>query len=77
MTNLSELPNNQPLRFDTHQAADFIGFKPSTLKLSRVTGILAGVNSPTYRKMGRKVVYDRVVLEVWLSQFENQPNTAA
>ncbi len=77
MTNQVEQSNGQPLRLDTNQAAEFIGFKPSTLKISRVTGMLAGVNSPEYRKLGRKVVYDRTVLVEWMNQFKNQANTAA
>ena len=66
----------QTNRLDTDEASAFIGFKPSTMKLSRVTGTLAGVNTPVFRKIGRKVFYDRAVLEEWLNQFENQPNTA-
>lgn len=64
-------------RLDTKQAAGFLGFAVSTLKISRVTGTLAGVKAPAYRKLGRKVVYDTSILEDWLGQFGNQPNTAA
>ena len=67
---------HQP-RLDTHNAAKIIGFASTTLRISRVTGILAGVPAPAYRKIGRKVVYDRVVLDEWLNQFENQNNTAS
>ena len=62
---------------NTHECAGDLGFASSTIRMSRVTGILAGVPAPTYRKIGRKVVYDRVVLEEWLSQFANQANTAS
>ena len=62
---------------DTHGCAIILGFASSTIRISRVTGTLAGVPAPTYRKIGRKVVYDRVVLEEWLNQFNNQPNTSA
>ena len=65
------------LRLDTHAAGKIIGFASSTLRMSRVTGILAGVPAPAYRKVVRKVVYDRVVLDEWLNQFENQNNTAS
>jgi hypothetical protein len=62
---------------NTHECAGELGFASSTIRMSRVTGILAGVPAPTYRKIGRKVVYDRVVLDEWLSQFANQANTAS
>ena len=65
----------EDLPLDTHEAALLIGYKSTTLKLSRVTGILGGVPAPAYRKLGRKVVYDRVTLNEWLSQFHHQFNT--
>lgn len=63
-------------RLDTHESAKELGFASITLRMSRVTGVLAGVPAPTYRKLGRKVVYDRVILDQWLEQFANQSNTA-
>ena len=62
---------------DTHQCSALLGFAASTIRISRVTGTLAGFSAPAYRKIGRKVVYDRVVIDEWLAQFSNQPNTAA
>ena len=62
---------------DTHQCSTLLGFAASTIRISRVTGTLAGFPAPAYRKIGRKVIYDRVILEEWLNQFANQPNTAA
>ena len=62
---------------DTHQCSALLGFAASTIRISRVTGTLAGFSAPAYRKIGRKVVYDRVVIDEWLTQFSNQPNTAA
>lgn len=67
---------SNPPRLNNSESADFLCFSPTTLKLSRVTGTLAGVPAPTYRKLGRKVVYDRAVLEQWVNQFEQQSNTA-
>jgi hypothetical protein len=61
---------------NTHECGDALGFASSTIRMSRVTGVLAGVPAPTYRKIGRKVVYDRVILDQWLEQFANQSNTA-
>ena len=61
---------------DTHECSALLGFAASTIRISRVTGTLAGFSAPAYRKIGRKVVYDRIVLDQWLDQFANQPNTA-
>ena len=68
--------NHQPL-LDTHEFAKKLGFASVTLRMSRVTGTLAGVPAPTYRKIGRKVVYDEAVGDEWLAQFASQPNTSA
>ena len=65
----------EDLPLDTHEAAMLLGYKSTTLRLSRVTGILGGVAAPAYRKLGRKVVYDRATLNEWLSQFQMQSNT--
>ena len=69
--------NNLSPHCDTHGAAFDLGFSSSTIRVSRVTGTLAGVPAPTYRKVGRKVVYDRRVLREWMEQFANQQNTTA
>jgi hypothetical protein len=69
--------NNLSPHCDTHGAAFRLGFGSSTMRVSRVTGTLAGVPAPTYRKIGRKVVYDRIVLDKWMEQFANQQNTTA
>jgi len=68
--------NNLSPHCDTHGAAFELGFGSSTIRVSRVTGTLAGVPAPTYRKVGRKVVYDRIVLKKWMDQFANQQKTA-
>ncbi len=64
-------------RLDTHEGAFHISLASNTLRASRTSGVLCGVPAPTYRKIGRKVIYDRVVLDEWLEQFANQPNTAS
>ena len=61
----------------TPGAAAFLKVAPSTLKLSRHTGILSGVKAPAYIKRGRSVFYRESTLEEWLSQFEEQANTAS
>lgn len=64
-------------RLDTHEAANYLGFKSYTLRRSRTTGRLAGVNAPKYRRIGSKtIVYEKVWLDQWLEQFEPQNSTA-
>ena len=63
-------------RLNTHEGAFHISLASNTLRASRTSGVLCGVPAPVYRKIGRKVVYDLVVLDEWLTQFSNQPNTA-
>ena len=67
----------QPKLLDTHQSAKELGLASNTLRASRTSGVLCGVPAPVYRKLGRKVAYERVILDEWLDQFANQPNTAA
>lgn len=55
---------------DDKQAAPFLGYKAETLKNSRHTGRLAGVDAPRYIKMGRSVRYRLEDLLEWREQFE-------
>lgn len=61
---------------ENNTAAPFCGVAPATLKQSRVTGVLCGVPAPAYIKLGRKVVYKEQTIANWLSQFDEQTNTA-
>lgn len=67
--------NNRAL-LDTHQAADRMGFRSSTLRWSRSTGTIAGVKTPEFLKIGKSVRYDPAVIDAWLAQFESKSNTA-
>jgi len=58
------------------EAAKYIGFKPSTLRLSRHTGVLAGVDTPEFIKIGKSVRYDVADLDLWMSQFRKYKNTS-
>lgn len=60
----------------TEEAASYLGFTANTLRNSRSTGCLAGVQSPPYRKMGFKVRYERSTLDMWLAQFEERTSTS-
>ena len=63
-------------RLTNNESADFIGCSPNTLKMSRSTGKLFGVNAPSYIKLGRAVRYKVETLEEWLSQFDEISSTA-
>ncbi len=58
------------------EAAKYIGFKPSTLRLSRHTGVLAGVDTPEFFKVGKSIRYDIEDLNQWMSQFRKYKNTS-
>ena len=66
----------QALPMDTHEAAFYLGFAEYTLRRSRTTGKLGGVDPPKYRKLGSKILYQKDWLDDWLAQFEPQTNTA-
>ena len=57
------------------EAAPIIGAEPSTLKNSRYTGILAGVEPPAYLKIGRAVRYEVETLLQWRDQFQRRTST--
>jgi len=58
------------------EAANLTGFTERTLKMSRHTGALAGVQSPTFIKVGRSVRYKVSDLLAWMDQFKKYSNTA-
>lgn len=47
-------------------AAQHLLLSDSTLRKSRVTGILCGRPAPAYTKMGRNVFYDISDLDAWV-----------
>ena len=49
-------------------AAEYLGFARGTLKQSRVTGVLAGLPTPAFIKIGYSVRYKLTTLDEWLSQ---------
>ena len=64
------------MKLNNNQAAPYLGVAPLTLRNSRSTGLLCGVATPRYRKIGRRVVYERRTLDEWLDQFQEVGNTA-
>lgn len=73
-------PNQQPQTdqptLDTHQAAAYLGVAYVTMRNSRTTGLSCGVQTPPFRKIGRRVVYLRTDLEQWLNNLPAYHNTA-
>lgn len=51
-------------------------YSEGALKNSRSTGILAGVKSPKYIKIGRKIFYPQDYIDEWLSQFPECRSTS-
>lgn len=49
------------------EAADYLGFRPATLRQSRHLKVLAGVTPPGHVNIGRNIRYDIAELERWLS----------
>lgn len=47
------------------QAADYLGFRPATLRQSRWSGLLAGSPAPCHLTFGRSVRYQQADLEAW------------
>jgi len=58
------------------EAANLTGFTERTLKMSRHTGTLAGVQPPTFIKVGRSVRYKVSDLLAWMEQFQKCCNTS-
>lgn len=59
----------------SNNAANFLGYSGSTLRNSRYTGTLAGVDAPPHIKLGKSVRYDVGSLNNWLTQFHKLANT--
>lgn len=58
------------------EAAEFLGYNHLTLKNSRHTGVLAGVEAPGFCKIGKRTVrYKFETLTRWLDQFEERTCT--
>lgn len=60
----------------TEEAALFLNCSPLTIRDSRKSGTLFGVEAPPYQKRGRMIVYKRKSLIRWEKQFHEQTNSA-
>ena len=52
------------------ESASRFGIADTTLRISRTTGKLFGVDAPKHIKLGRTVRYRPEELDNWLAQFE-------
>ncbi|WP_206613480.1 helix-turn-helix transcriptional regulator [Parahaliea mediterranea] len=75
-TNVSSLVSileiNPEQLINDRQAEAFLGRKRSTIKNSRHTGKLGGVEAPRHYKMGRTVRYRVKDLLEWRDRFDTQ-----
>lgn len=62
--------------YSSREAAKVLHVGDVTLRNSRSTGKLSGVNTPTFIKRGRTVLYLGKTLNTWLAQFEEQAATS-
>lgn len=69
-------PETVPELLNNKEAADYLGFSPSTLNNSRYIGTLGRVTAPRFRKLGKTIRYQRADLDNWLEQFTPQTNTS-
>jgi len=60
----------------SQQTAVHLEYSEYTIRLSRTTGILAGVQAPPFLKLGRSVRYKKSDLDNWLAQFDTFTSTA-
>lgn len=66
--------NTENKTFDSKQAARYLCVSEISIRNSRITGLLGGIKSPSFRKIGRKVIYLKTDLDCWLEalpEFEN------
>lgn len=61
------------LLYESRISGEFLGnFKAPTMRNSRCTGRLAGVEAPAHIKIGSKVLYEGRTLKKWRSQFHER-----
>lgn len=64
--------------YDSRVSGAFLGnYKEPTMRNSRYTGKLAGVEAPAHIKMGPKALYLGKTLKAWRAQFSEQTKTQA
>lgn len=70
---MSEKAENKT--FDSKQAAQYLCVSEISIRNSRITGLLGGIKAPSFRKIGRKVIYLKSDLDSWLDDLPSFENT--
>ena len=58
--------------YDNGEAGLLLHRGPNTMRNSRCTGVLAGVEAPAHIKIGSRAFYRGATLKAWLAQFQEQ-----
>lgn len=62
--------------FCTKQAANYLSISEISLRASRSSGLLGGQKAPSFRKIGRKVIYLKSELDEWIKSLPTYINTS-
>lgn len=69
MTTETENNDVEQVLLTSKQAADYLGYSLASIRASRYTGILSGVDAPTSCKIGNKTIrYLKSDLDDWVTK---------
>lgn len=60
---------------DSKEAAQYLCVSEISIRNSRITGLLGGIKAPIFRKIGRKVIYMKSDLDMWIEGLPSYENT--
>lgn len=60
---------------DSKDAAQYLCVSEISIRNSRITGLLGGIKAPSFRKIGRKVIYMKSDLDMWIEGLPSYENT--
>lgn len=60
---------------DSKEAAQYLCVSEISIRNSRITGLLGGIKAPSFRKIGRKVIYMKLDLDMWIEGLPSYENT--
>lgn len=58
--------NNLINTLTSKQAAAYLSISENSLRYSRITGLLSGLPTPRFKKIGAKVIYLKSDLDEWI-----------
>jgi predicted DNA-binding transcriptional regulator AlpA len=57
--------------YTSKEAAEYLGLKETSLRNSRVNGVLCGWTAPQHIKLGnKKILYRKEVLDEWIDEID-------